>query len=281
MCFGNMPADGGEFLFTTEQKESFLKNEPEAKKFFRRFVGSQEYINGIDRWCLWLNGIEPSELRKLKHVMERVSNVKAIREKSSRPQLAAIPHLFAQITQPPGIDYIIVPSVSSERRQFIPIGFENAEVIASNLCLIIPQASKYHFGILTSTMHMAWVKTVCGRLESRYRYSKDVVYNNFPWPENPSEKQKTAIEKAAQNVLDVRTEFPNSNLADLYDPLTMPPKLVKAHQELDNAVDLAYRPQPFPSETKRMEFLFELYEKYTADLFTENNSKKKNKTVKS
>ncbi len=278
MCFGNMPADGGEFLFTTEQKESFLKIEPEAKKFFRRFVGSQEYINGIDRWCLWLNGIEPSELRKLKHVMERVSNVKAIREKSSRPQLAAIPHLFAQITQPPGIDYIIVPSVSSERRQFIPIGFENAEVIASNLCLIIPQASKYHFGILTSTMHMAWVKTVCGRLESRYRYSKDVVYNNFPWPENPSEKQKTAIEKAAQKVLDVRTEFPNSNLADLYDPLTMPPKLVKAHQDLDNAVDLAYRPQAFPSETKRMEFLFELYEKYTADLFTSEKTKKKGRT---
>jgi hypothetical protein len=148
-----------------------------------------------------------------------------------------------------------------------------ADVIASNLCLIIPNATISHFGILTSKMHIAWVKSVCGRLESRFRYSKDIVYNNYPWPETPSDKQIKAIEKAAQNVLNLRLEFPNSSLADLYDPLSMPPALVKAHIELDKAVDLAYRSQPFVSEAKRMEFLFELYEKYTAGLFALKNKK--------
>ncbi len=277
MCFGNMPADGGELLFTTAEMYAFIAKEPNSNIYFRRFVGSQEYINNIERWCLWLQNIEPSELKKMKYVLERVQNVKAIREKSSRPQLANIPHLFAQITQPKGLDYIIIPSVSSERRKFIPIGFETANVIASNLCLIVPKATIYHFGILTSTMHMAWVKYVCGRLESRFRYSKDIVYNNYPWPENPSEKQIKGIEEKAQKVLDARLQFPNSSLADLYDPLTMPPVLVKAHNELDRAVDLAYRPQPFTSEANRMVFLFELYEKYTADLFTTVKPKKPRK----
>jgi hypothetical protein len=277
-----MPADGGELLFTTEEKNNFLEKEPNALKYFRKFVGSQEYINKIDRWCLWLEDINPSELKKLKYVLERIQKVKQIREKSSRPQLASIPHLFAQITQPKNLDYIIIPSVSSERRKYIPIGFEKSKVIASNLCLIIPKATIYHLGVLTSSMHMSWVKSVCGRLESRYRYSKDIVYNNFPWPENPNEKQIKAIEIAAQKVLDARAEFPNSSLADLYDPLTMPPVLVKAHNELDKAVDLAYRSQPFTTEAKRMEFLFELYEKYTAELFTKEKPKKVRsiKTVK-
>ena len=269
-----MPADGGELLFTTEEKIIFLEKEPSALKYFRRFVGSQELINKIDRWCLWLKDIDPSELKKLRFILDRVQKVKQIRENSSRPQLANIPHLFAQITQPKGLDYIIVPSVSSERRRYIPIGFEKSNVIASNLCLIIPKATIYHFGILTSIMHMAWVKTVCGRLKSDFRYSKDIVYNNFPWPENPTEKQLNTIETAAQKVLDVRAGFPNSSLADLYSPLTMPPDLVKAHNELDKAVDLAYRSQPFTSEAKRMEYLFELYEKYTADLFTKEKPKK-------
>ena len=227
---------------------------------------------------MWLQDIDPSELKRMKYVLELVQKVKAIREKSSRPQLANTPHLFAQITQPKGLDYIIVPSVSSEKRKFIPIGFESANVIASNLCLIIPNATKYHFGILTSTMHMAWVKSVCGRLKSDYRYSKDIVYNNFPWPENPTEKQVKTIEAAAQKVLDARLQFPNSSLADLYDPLTMPPALVKAHNELDKAVDLAYRSQPFTGDANRMVFLFELYEKYTAGLFA---TEKKKKTSKS
>lgn len=275
MCFGNMPADGGELLFTTEEKNEFLAKEPNAEKYFRKFIGSEEFINKKERWCLWLQDINPTELKSLKWVLDRVQKVKAIREKSSRPQLAQIPHLFAQITQPKGIDYIVVPSVSSERRKYIPMGFEKSNVISSNLNLIVPNGTLYHFGILTSAMHMAWVKTVCGRLESRYRYSKDIVYNNYPFPQNPTDKQSKAIETAAQKVLDARLEFPKSSLSDLYDPLTMPPVLIKAHNELDKAVDLAYRPQQFTSEANRMVFLFELYEQHTADLFTKEKVKKK------
>jgi hypothetical protein len=169
---------------------------------------------------------------------------------------------------------IIIPLVSSEKRKYIPLGILNKGIIPSNLCSFIETEGLFHFGVLSSEMHMAWVRVVCGRLESRFRYSNDIVYNNFPWPDNPSEKQVKSIEEAAQKVLDVRTQFPNSSLADLYDPLTMPPALVKAHNELDKAVDLAYRSQPFASEAKRMEFLFELYEKYTADLFTPQKVKK-------
>jgi hypothetical protein len=184
--------------------------------------------------------------------------------------------LFGEDRQP-NSDYVLIPRVSSENRKYIPIGFFNEDYIASDTCLFIEGAKLYHFGILTSAMHMAWVKTVCGRLKSDYRYSNEIVYNNYPWPENPNDKQVKAIEDAAQKVLDARLEFPNSSLADLYDPLTMPPVLVKAHNELDKAVDLAYRSQPFASEAKRMEFLFELYEKYTADLFTIEKPKKSRK----
>ena len=275
MNFGNMPADGGELLFTKYEKDSFVEKEPKSNKYFRKILGSQEFINGIERWCLWLVDIEPNELKNMRFVLERIQNVKRIRENSSRPHLADIPHLFAQITQPKGLDFIIIPSVSSENRKYIPIGFENSDIVASNLCLIIPNGNLYHFGILTSLMHMAWVKTTCGRLKSDFRYSKDIVYNNYPWPENPSEKQIKTIEEKAQNVLDVRASFPNSSLADLYNPLTMPPALVKAHNELDKAVDAAYSKQAFTSEAKRMEFLFELYEKYTAGLFVKEKKSKK------
>lgn len=282
MHFGNMPADGGELLFTSEQKSKFLELEPGALPYFRRFLGSYEFINNVERWCLWLEDIHPVELQQLKLVLEKVKRVKQIREKSSRPQLASIPHLFAQITQPKGLDFIIVPSVSSERRKFIPIGFEKSSTIASNLCLIIPNATFFHFGVLTSSMHMTWVKNICGRLKSDFRYSKDIVYNNFPWPDQPGDRQLKAISDSAQRVIDVRAKYQEvtttqegASLAQLYDPLTMPPDLVKAHQELDKAVDMAYRPQPFTSEAKRMEFLFELYEKYTADLFTKEKTKKK------
>ena len=274
MNFGNMPADGGEFLFSTEEKNEFLAKEPNAENYFKPFISAFEFINNKERWCLWLQDIEPSELKKMKYVLERVQNVKAIRELSSRPQLANIPHLFAQITQPKNLDYILIPRHSSENRKFIPIGFFKSENIAADSCLIIPNGTLHHFGVLMSTMHMAWVKNICGRLKSDFRYSKDIVYNNYPWPENPNEKQIKAIETTAQKVLDARLQFPNSSLADLYDPLTMPPALVKAHNELDKAVDLAYRPLPFTSEANRMEFLFELYEKYTANLFTKEKIKK-------
>jgi hypothetical protein len=186
--------------------------------------------------------------------------------------LAQTPGIFAFISHEDS-DYIILPSVSSEKRKYIPIDLMPQNVIASNLCLIIPKGGYYHFGILTSEMHMTWVRHVCGRLESRFRYSNTIVYNNYPWPENPTHKQKQAVEAAAQKVLDTRLQFPGSSLADLYDPLTMPPALVKAHQELDKAVDLCYRPQPFPNETKRIEYLFDLYEKYTAGLFREGRKK--------
>lgn len=277
MCFGNMPADGGELLFNNEAKNEFLAKEPNAEKYFRKYIGAEEFINNKDRWCLWLQDIDPTELKSLKMVLERVHKVKVIREKSSRPHLAQIPHLFAQITQPKDVDYIVVPSVSSERRRYIPIGFEQSNVVSSNLNLIVPNGTLYHFGILTSEMHMSWVKTVCGRLESRFRYSKDIVYNNYPWPDKPTDKQVQNIEQKAQLVLDARLLFPHSSLADLYDPLTMPPALVKAHHDLDKAVDQAYRPQPFLTEAKRMEFLFELYERYTALLFSEGDGKRRKK----
>ncbi len=277
MNFGNMPAEGGEFLFTPKEKLDFVNIEPKSEKYFKELISAHEFLNGKKRYCLWLEDIEPKELRSLKLVLDRVDNVKKIREKSSRPQLAKIPHLFAQITQPKDVDFIVVPRVSSENRKYIPLGFFDRNSIVSDTCMIIPRGELYHFGILMSTIHMTWVKSVCGRLKSDYRYSKDIVYNNFPWPENPSDKQIKSIETAAQKVLDARSEFPDSSLADLYNPLTMPPVLVKAHNELDKAVDLAYRPQPFTSEAKRMVFLFELYEKYTADLFMKEKDKKAKK----
>ena len=278
MNFGNMPADGGQLLFSNEEKNEFIFKEPNSIKYFKELISAHEFLNSKKRWCLWLENIEPSELKNLKFVLERVNNVRKIREISSRPQLAQIPHLFAQITQPKNLDFILIPAHSSENRKYIPIGFFSKENIAHNSCLIIPNSNLFHFGVLMSTMHMSWVKTTCGRLESRYRYSKDIVYNNYPWPENPTEKQVQLIEEKAQNVLDVRASFPNSSLADLYHPLTMPPALVKAHNELDKAVDAAYSKQNFSTEAKRMEFLFELYEKYTADLFVKEKHKKTKKT---
>lgn len=278
--FGNQPIDGGFLLMTEEEKNEALKAEPFLEKFIRKYIGSVEFINNIPRYCLWLQKAEPSDLRKSAFIQERLKKVKEFRESSTRKEtreLANNPSQFAFVSHTES-EYVIIPSVSSERRKFIPIGFMPANFIASNLCLIVPNAKLYHFGILTSTMHMAWVKTLCGRLKSDYRYSNSVVYNNYPFPKEPSEKQIKKIEEKAQAVLDVRASFPNSSLADLYDPLTMPPTLVKAHNELDKAVDLAYRSSAFTSEANRMEFLFELYEKYTADLFTKEKVKKRKAT---
>ncbi|MGC2388276.1 MAG: type IIL restriction-modification enzyme MmeI, partial [Candidatus Acidiferrum sp.] len=175
------------------------------------------------------------------------------------------PTLFAEIRQPSS-DYLLIPSVSSETRKYVPIGFFPKDVIASNLVMFVPNAAPYHFGVLSSSMHMAWMRQVCGRLKSDYRYSNKLVYNNFPWPEEPSAKQRAAVEAAAKAVLKARKEFPHATLADLYDPLAMPPVLVKAHADLDRAVDLCYRPQPFQNDRQRVEHLFALYEKLTAPL---------------
>jgi hypothetical protein len=269
--FGNQPIDGGHFILDAAQRVELLKAEPDAKKFLRLFLGSQEFINGEERWCLWLKDASPGELRDLPEVMKRVEAVRDFRLASKRPatrDLAATPTRFAFVSHP-NKPYLLIPSVSSERRQFIPIGFMPKDVITSNLCLIIPDATHFHFGILSSEMHMAWVKQVCGRLESRYRYSNKLVYNNFPWP-NPTPAQRERVDECARAVIAAREPHlpPRgmSTLADLYDPLSMPPELVRAHAALDRAVEKCYRPEPFHSDRQRVEYLFSLYEKLTAPL---------------
>jgi hypothetical protein len=276
--FGNQPIDGGWLILDEKEKEEAISKEPQIEKYIRRYFGSEEFINGRIRYCLWFTeqNFEPSEIKKSKFILQRLKNVRQFRLESERNdtrKLADSPSQFAFKSHEES-EYIIIPSVSSERRRYIPIGFMTANEIASNLCLIIPNAKLYHFGILTSIMHMSWVKSVCGRLESRFRYSNSVVYNNFPWPEKPSEKQIKAIEAAAQKVLEAREKYPNSTMADLYEQNGTPTLISKAHNELDKAVDLAYRSQAFSSEANRMEFLFGLYEKYTADLFTKEKVKK-------
>jgi hypothetical protein len=283
IVFGSMPNDGGHLLLDAEAKAELLRTEPGAKKFIRQFLGSEEFINGIERWCLWLAGASASELRALPAIMRRVESVKAHRLASSRETtrgLAALPALFGENRQPQS-KYLLIPGVSSERRAYIPIGFLSPQIIASNLVNVVPGADFFHFGVLTSQMHMAWVRQVCGRLESRYRYSNNLVYNNFPWPPSATESQREAVENCARRVLDLRTECGDgrhgflparkagattASLADLYDPLTMPAPLLKAHQALDRAVDRCYRPEPFPSDRARVEYLFALYEKITAPL---------------
>ncbi len=280
MLYGNKLVDGGFYLFTDDEKENFTKEEPNSKKYFKQILSGDEFINGKNRWVLYLKDADPKELKSLPKVLERVNEVKKYREASTKKQTqetALTPTLFAEPRQPES-DFLLVPRTSSENRRYIPFGFFGKEFIVNDSCTALPNATTYHFGIMSSQMHMAWVKYTCGRLESRFRYSNTLVYNNFPWPENLASKQKEVVEKAAQQVLDARLQFPNSSLADLYDPNTMPPALVRAHQQLDKAVDLCYRPQPFVNETKRIEFLFELYDKYTAGLFLkEKKSKKSNR----
>ena len=279
---GNMANDDGNLVFfSIQEKNEFVKLEPKAEKYIMKYMGSDDFINNKERFCLWLKDISPTDLKSLPEILKRVYKVQIHRLKSTREatrKFAEYPNIFTEIRQP-STNFLIIPSVSSERRKYIPIGYKTPETIINTDVSFIPNISLFHFGILTSLMHMAWVKSVCGRLESRFRYSNTIVYNNYPWPEHPSDKQKEAIEKAAQKVLDARAEFPTSSLADLYDPLTMPPALVKAHNDLDKAVDLAYRPQAFTSEANRMVFLFELYEKYTANLFTKEKPKKTKKTT--
>ena len=277
ISFGSMPNDGGNFLFTDEEKNEFIYKEPKSEKFFKPLISAHEFLNGHKRWCLWLENANPTDLKEVKLVTERVESVRKLRAESNRQatqKLAAFPTLFGENRQPK-CDYVLIPRHSSENRKYIPLGFFDENSIASDSCLFIEGAKLYHFGVLMSSMQITWVKHVCGRIKSDYRYSNDLVYNNYPWPENPNNKQIESIEEKAQKVLDARAEFPGSSLADLYNPLTMPPALIKAHNELDKAVDLAYRPQPFTSEANRMVYLFELYEKYTADLFTKEIKKKK------
>ena len=269
MSYGSMPIDGGFYLFNDDEKTDFLEKEPNAAPFFRKFMGSSEFIKGTSRWCLWLKNADPKELKALPFVLERIEKVKKIRQSSTAEptqKAANYPTLFFYDSQPE-IDYLGMPEVSSERRRYVPIGFLSKEIIASNKLYTMPGATLYHFGILTSLMHMTWMKYTAGRMKSDYSYSNSIVYNNYPFPLNSTDAQKQKVEAAAQAVLDTRAKYPGSSLADLYDPVTMPPDLVKAHTALDKAVDLCYRPQAFTNELSRIEFLFGLYEQYTTPMF--------------
>ncbi|BBC26251.1 DNA methyltransferase [Pseudanabaena sp. ABRG5-3] len=317
MLAGNKAIDGGNLIFTDQEKEQFTKAEPLSAKYFKQFIGSDEFINGKSRWCLWLVDAQPQELKKMPLVMKRIENVRQIRLASPDKQarfLADYPTTFRDKHNPDSA--IIVPLVSSENRKYVPFGFIDKNIVPSNLCSFIADSSLYLFGVLTSEMHMTWVRYVCGRLESRFRYSNTIVYNNYPFPENVSDKQKQKVEDAARVVLAVREKYTSpspsfqggeqetdqgdliegenpkgikesyspplkegqgvvrSSLADLYDPLTMPPNLVKAHQSLDKAVDLCYRPQPFVSELNRIEYLFSLYEALSAPLLKVEKKKR-------
>jgi hypothetical protein len=305
MQSGSAARDGGFLILKDDEKKDMVKQNPVTEKFLQRFISGDDIINDITRWCIWLKNISPTDFRNIQEFQDKFKQVKSFREKSTRAgtkKMAELPYLFAEERQPEH-DFLIIPKVSSENRKYIPISYLTRNFIVSDKTFVVPDTTSFHFGVLTSMMHMAWMKYICGRLKSDYSYSNTIVYNNFPWPENPTDKQKDAVEKAAQAVLDARAQFmeaviptqegsarsfPHSptdsslgrndkgcSLADLYDPNTMPPVLVKAHQVLDKAVDLCYRPQPFTSEAKRIEYLFELYDKYTSGLFAGEGKKKK------
>ena len=238
---GNKPIDGGNYLFTKEEMEQFINDEPQSQQYFKPWYGSQEFINRCPRYCLWLGDCSPNELRKMPACMRRVEAVREMRLSSKSAgtvKLADKPTRFHVENMPTGT-YVVIPEVSSERRKYIPMGFMTPDILCSNLVKIVPDATLYHFGILTSNVHMSWVRAVCGRLEMRYRYSKDIVYNNFPWP-TPTDAQKAKIEQTAQAILDARALYPDCSLADLYDEVTMPPELRRAHQANDKAVMQAY-----------------------------------------
>ena len=264
MTTGNRPADGGHLIIEADEYDEFIAKEPNALPYIKRLVGAAEFINNKKRWCLWLVGISPAELRKMPLVLQRVEACKADRENApdaGRRKLAERPTQFREINNPD--TFVVVPAVSSERRRYVPIGFLDKNTIATNLVITIPDAQLYHFGVLTSNVHMAWMRAVCGRLKSDYRYSKDVVYNNFPWP-TLTDAQKAKIEQTAQAILDARALYPDCSLADLYDEIAMPPELRKAHQQNDRAVMQAYGfDVATTTETSCVAELMRMYQKLT------------------
>ncbi len=246
MVFGNMPNDSGYLSnYSAEQKNEIVARYPKAEPLFKKFVGAVEFLHNKERYCIWLKDISPSKFRSIPPIMQAIENVRQVRENSKRlatKKLALTPYLFGEIRQlniNSLSNYIAVPKTSSENRKYIPIGFLPANIIASDLLFIIPCGTLYDFGIITSNVHMAWMRAICGRLEMRYRYSINIVYNNFPWC-TPTPQQKAKIEQTAQAILDARALYPDSSLADLYDELTMPKELRRAHQENDKAVMTAY-----------------------------------------
>lgn len=266
---GSQPTDGGHLILSDDEKDGLVRQFPAASSFLRRYIGGEELINGGGRWCLWLKNADPRVMKEITPLMSRLAGVREARLQSptkSVREFADRPSLFTQDRQPDQ-RYIAIPEVSSESRRFVPIGFLDPDVVASNKLQIIAGGDIGLFGILSSTMHNAWMRVVCGRLESRYSYSP-AIYNNYPWPIDATEAHRDAIESAAQGVLDARATFPYATLADLYDPLSMPPALVKAHQALDRAVDAAYAPsggkKTWASDAERVAFLFELYQRLTS-----------------
>ena len=243
MMKGSQPTDHGNFILDAEARQYLLKHESQAGKYIRLFLGSREFINHIDRWCLWMPNITPEDLRSMPLVKKRIENVREFRLKSTKTatrKCADTPYLFQENRQPKDdVHFIVVPEVSSQNRRYVPMGFLDGHTIISNKLQIIVGTTMYHFGILNSNVHMAWMRAVCGRLKSDYDYSSKIVYNNFPWP-TPTDVQRAKIEKTAQAILDARSKYPHASLADLYDELTMPPELRKAHQENDKAVMDAY-----------------------------------------
>ncbi|HVS53663.1 MAG TPA: DNA methyltransferase [Opitutaceae bacterium] len=280
---GNKPIDGGYYLFTPTEKSEFVRKEPSARAYFKRWIGAEEFLNGTERWCLWLGECPPQELRKMPEAQRCVELVAKYRrgeipakgkEDKDRDErrnegtvkLATTPTRF-HVEFIPKTNYLVIPEVSSENRRYIPIGFLGPDVLCSNKVRLMPEATPFHFGVLSSAMHMAWVAVVTGRLKSDFQYSIKLVYNNYPWPD-PTYEQRSAIETAAQAVLDARAPHlaRGASLADLYDPLAMPAGLLKAHQTLDRAVDKSYRAAAFTSDRERVEFLFARYEKISAPL---------------
>ena len=261
MIYGNKPADGGFLIIEDCDKEDFLKQETQAEKFVHPFMGAVEFLHNKKRWCLWLVHATPAEIKACPLVYERVKKCQEKRAASIAAgirKFADTPTLFAQRTQPEDVDFLVVPKVSSERRKYVPMAYVKAGTIASDLVFVVPEATLYHFGILESNVHMAWMRAVCGRLKSDYRYSKDIVYNNFPWP-SPTPEQQAKIEASAQAILDARALYPDSSLADLYDPTLMPKELLQAHRQNDRAVMAAYG---FSTKMTESECVAELFKRY-------------------
>lgn len=276
MQSGSAARDGGFLILTDDEKQELERRNPSVRIFLRRFISGDDFINNVKRWCIWLKEANPKDFRKVPEFQERFQAVRAFREASTRigtKRMADLPYLFAEERQPEN-DFLLIPKVSSETRKYIPIAYLTKDHIVSDKTFVIPNTTLYHFGVITSQMHMTWMRATCGRMKSDYSYSNTIVYNNFPWPENQCRSQIEVIEEAVQEVLNQRANYDGSTLADLYNRNTMPASLVKAHNKLDRAVDQAYRSQPFTSEANRLEFLFSLYEKYTADLFTTKNQEK-------
>lgn len=276
MNYGSIAIDNGNLILEEKDKDELLRLEPGSAPWIREYMGSEEFLNNIKRYCLWLDGINPSELRSLPRIRDRVEKTRKFRLSSDRQmtkQLASTPYLFGENRQPHS-DYLLMPKVSSETRLYIPVGYCSPDVIANGSSLVIPDANLYVFGVLHSIMHNAWMRYTAGRMKSDYQYSASIVYNNFPWPQ-PTPAQVQAIETAAQGILDARAKFPGNTLADLYDPSTMPEELIKAHRTLDRAVDLAYRRAAFDTERVRLEYLFDLYQQLTAPLISAGTKTRK------